>query len=960
MLRLTSDAAGGAMTRWISDASGGAGDAPSLGEPQFAFADYRLYPERRMLLRGGVEIPLRGREFDLLVVLLENAGKFIGNDALIAHVWPTSTVSESNLRVQIASLRRALGDNGPTGRLIVNVTGRGYSFASPIMHHDDAPGQAPLPPPPPPPVAPPLARAARLPASLTSLVGRDSTLARLQIHLSHRRLMSIVGPGGIGKTSLSIALADRCAALFADGVFFIDFATVKDGAELGATLAKGLNLRLEAVNYAEAASDWLSDREVLLIFDNCEHVISDAAELAEMILHAAADVRIICTSREPLRVQGEWVHRLAPLDAPPPSDTMTIEEAMAYSAIELFVERAQACSDSFTLSNEDAGHISEICRKLDGIPLAIELAAARVDKLAVASLAKVLPQRLQILGPGKRTARPHQQTLRATLDWSYVLLAPRERVMLARLSIFRNAFTLDAALAVARDEGMCEFELTDSLFELIGKSLVAVEPSDEGDYYRLLETTRIYARERLEEAGEAMTIARRHAQFCLSLANAARAQWASEEGGNWIAAYDRWMDDISAALDWAYSAEADAINLGIELAALSAPLAGRLARLQRFLGHVSIALERTRKLNPPNPDLELEVSYELSYLLQHIKGDSKELRQLCDHNEALSAKFATEQGRLNTLFYQFGLRFSAADWAAVDAVSKDSLAVAHRLHVGENVTTSLRMRAQAHHYLARHADAIADARRVIDPASVMPPTYHLYTRVNPRVSSRVVLARSLWLTGAPEEAQQVIYDCLALADKYGNNTLCQALGMGAVAIAIWSGDTAAAISYCKAIGEVSQACGLHYWAQWGGNIEALLADQPHRVDVARGGPLMLDDLSTYHPRIVDAATLERARGGLIPWCASEVMRAYATNRHADGLIARASYEQALHGALMLAREQGALGWELRIACDQAELALANDTRVRVAPMLEPLVGCYANPAATADLRRAAALLAKAG
>ncbi|WP_161956885.1 ATP-binding protein [Sphingosinithalassobacter portus] len=914
---------------------------------------------RRTLFKGQSEILLRGREFDLLVALLENAGAFIGNDALIALVWPTSTVSESNLRVQVASLRRALGDNGPAGRMIVNVTGRGYSFAIPVSR-GAMPAIAPDPNFPEaehPQVT--AVRAPSLPMRLTDLVGRDTALARLQVHLPHRRLMTVVGPGGIGKTSISIALAERCAEMFADGTFFIDLITAEHGSDLGATLAKGLGLRLENGDYGEAALDWLTDRNALLLFDNCEHVIEASAKFAETILQRAAGVHLLCTSREPLRVQDEWVHRLAPLDAPPPSGSLTTEEAMAYSAIELFVERASACKDSFALSDEDAAHVSEICRSLDGIPLAIELAAARVDKLNVRSLAELLPQRLQILGPGKRTAKPHQQTLRATLDWSYDLLAPRERTMLNRLSIFRNGFTLEGAMTIAGDDTIDELDLTDSLFELIGKSLVAVEVSEEGDFYRLLETTKVYGREKLEAMGDLPRVARLHAEYCLLLVRRSRGLWGTEEGVGWVAAYDRWMDDISAAVDWAYTADSGAIDLGIELAAMSAPLAARLSRLRRYLDHVSVALDRTRALDPPDPKLELRVAFELSYLLQHIDGDTEELRALSRRNSELFAKFRDVEDRINALFYDFGLRFSVTDWSGALEVADAYYALATESGAGDLATNGLRMRSQAFHYLGRHADAVASARPVIHPMAPMPSAYEINTRVDPRVSSRVVMARSMWLLGSPAEATEVIHDCLAQADKTGNNTLCQALAMGAVTVSAWSGDHATATRYCKAAIEVAEATGLDYWHSWGSRLMAILDGDVDAVAALGVESLMLDDFCTYDRRLVDSAMVDRVSRGNAAWCAPEVLRANAANLRERGLIDVAASERLLLEARAIAQAQDAAGWELRIACDLADLALERGDRRAVEPQLAPLLAKFRD-GSTADIARARMLLSASG
>ena len=942
----------------LNEQEGDRSGLPVPLEPCLSFSDCCLFPTRRQFFRANTEVQLRGREFDLLYALVENAGTFLSNDVLIARIWPTSTVSESNLRVQMASLRRALGDNGTAGRMIVNVTGRGYSFTLPVVCDNACPIDSEQVQPPNPafvPVAlPPSAMPNKnLPNRLSGLIGREPVLTKLLVHMPHRRLLTIVGPGGIGKTSLSMTLAERLENAYEDGVYFVDLATIPDASTIVSALTKAFNLRLTMAEPMDQILEWLSDRHVLVVLDNCEHVIERAAELVEEILRGAPRVHMLCTSREALRVDGEWIHRLAPLDSPPQSDSLMADEAIAYSAIELFVERAIACRDLFVMSDEDAAHVAKICRSLDGIPLAIELAAARVDRLNVRSLAALLPDRLELLGPGKRTAKPHQQTLRATLDWSYQLLDSRDRITLNRLSIFRNSFTLEAVFAVAGFGDMNEGEAADSLFELVGKSMVTVETVDGEDYYRLLETTRAYASEKLLKSGEHNDIAGRHALLCREILLKAKDDRHNTAQADWVRAYGRWMDDVRAALDWTYSGEGNVV-LGIELSALSSPLASRLALLREYLGRIEYASDQVRMLEPPNPFLELRVNAELAYLLQHTSGDTIELRRVYDRVTQLQLQTGDAKERFEAIHFDFGMLFSRTDWnKALEAATaaKITAAVPGEPYL---VASAERMRAQAFHYLARHREAVECGQAVLTAATGS-SLYMAFTRVDPRISARAVMARSLWLLGECDNAVEVVHDCLAFAEQFRNHPLCQGLAMGAVPVAAWSGDTVGMTRYANAIVEVAIESGMDYWIDWGHKLLLTATSRPDEVSRLVLEPLMADDLATYNRHLVTAEICARFEAGNSPWAAPEIFRGYTANLFEAGAISSAEAEARLHKALDLARSQEACYWELRIINDLAAMQLERQ-ETQALRMIERLLARLRGASDSADVKRAIALL----
>ena len=297
---------------------------------------------------------------------------------------------------------------------------------------------------------------------------------------------------------------------------------------------------------------WLRDKHALIVLDNCEHVVDAAAVVAEAILKAAPQVAILATSREPLRAEGEALFRLAPLGVPPSQAGITAREALRHSAVQLFHERARASGGEFMPTDADAPALCEICRKLDGLPLALELAAAQVDTFGLQGLAQGLNDRFALLIKGRRTAAGRQQTLHATLDWSHDLLPQIERTVLRRLAVFRGDFTMDAAAAVVSDEQISGFEVIASVATLAGKSLVAADINSDGAYYRLLETTRAYAHEKLVGSADATLLERRHAEYYLNLFQPAGSGPGFRPQAEWLADYGRQIDNVRTSLDWAF------------------------------------------------------------------------------------------------------------------------------------------------------------------------------------------------------------------------------------------------------------------------------------------------------------------------------------------------------------------------------------------------------------------------
>ena len=423
----------------------------------------------------------------------------------------------------------------------------------------------------------------------TRLIGRANAVRRIAALIGRHRLLTIVGPGGIGKTSVALAAAETLINTYEHGVWLIDLALLADPRLVPGALATVLGFDIRSDDPISDLVAALRDRRLLLVLDNCGHLIEAAAGLAVSILKGTAGVHILATSRAPLRVEAEHVQRLPPLSSGSPSDRFGAAEALAFPAIELFVERTAERLGEFELTDPDAPIVAEICRKLDGIPLAIELAAARVETFGVRGLATHLDDRFRLLTSGRRSGPPRHRTLSAALDWSYESLSENERVLLRRLAIFDGGFTLDDAAELAADAAIPKGELINLIAELIDKSLVVVEQTASEPRLRLLDTTRAYALQKLADAGECEPLAHRHAEYYRNLFEHAEGEAAARPADEWLADYAREIDNLRAALDWAFSPGGDA-SIGVALSAAAVPLWMHLSLLEECRGRVEQAL----------------------------------------------------------------------------------------------------------------------------------------------------------------------------------------------------------------------------------------------------------------------------------------------------------------------------------------------------------------------------------
>ena len=930
------------------------GDPQAAKESVLAFGAFRFFPARRLLREGDRPIRLGSRALHILSALVECAGELVGKKELIACVWPNTKVEEATLRVHVAALRKVLGDG-----YVQTVTGQGYRFVAPVTRlYEDVSAPAKQ-----------IAvgkRRSHLPVPITRMIGRSDVLGPLATRLSQQRCVTITGPGGIGKTTVALAAADALSASYLDGCCFVDLASINDARLVPSILGSALGLEMLSDNPIPVLNAFLRDKQVLVVLDNCEHVISAAAALAETLLRGAPGVHILATSREPLRCEGEWVHRLSPLETPPPCATLTVTEALTFSAIQLFAERASASCDSFELCDADAPIVADLCRRLDGIPLAIELAAARVDLFGVWKLAAQIGDHLTLLTAGRRTAAPRHQTLRATLDWSYGLLSDAEQNIFRRLAIFPGAFDLASACAIVADGNTSTTDLLDAISSLVAKSLIAIDVAGEQPVFWLLDTTRAYALEKLDLFHESAEMRRRHAELCCTFCEGEIIR--VENCPDWLMIYGRKIEDVRAALNWCFSSDGD-VSLGVKLAAASAPLWFRLSVVEEYRVRLEWALRALKAAPTPNAELEMTLNQALAPAVMIVKGPTSDtmaaLHSVLDKanllgDTALRWRALADLSRAYVIVgdYPAALDFAEKAFLACPDFNDDA------------AVRSDRLLAMTHHFagnqtLARHHVERALTR--LTPIGTTPSLSNDSYQLDHLAVIQATLGHILWFQGRPNQAVHTAHRCVEHALSVDHAlSLCFALCF-ACRVLLWAGDIPEAERLIAMLLEHASRHSLAKSHFFGRCYAAAVAFQRDDTAIADCHQLLHDPLcrpvhleifSTLSTRLISAKAFERAETGRAGWCAAEILRAQgeAILAHGSSSATRAA-ETLFRRSLGMARQQEALSWELRAAMSLARLC-RDQGRIREAHnLLSPVYARFTEGFGTTDLMAAETLLA---
>jgi predicted ATPase/DNA-binding winged helix-turn-helix (wHTH) protein len=934
-----------------------------------SFGPFSLHTAERQLKKADEPIPLGGREFDILIALLERPGEVVTHQELISTVWPDVTVVDANLRVHIAALRKALGDGRDGARYVSSVAGRGYCLVAPVTRSNarqtaQVAGIAAT------------ERVQKLPPRPARMVGRDDTVRSLAEQLQMRRFVSIVGPGGVGKTTVAISVAHALVDGFHDAVFFVDLAALTDPQLVPTAVASALGLMVQTHDPLASLLAFIGDKEVLLVLDNCEHVIGVAAALAERVVSDAPQAHILATSREALRVEGEHVHLLYSLDCPPEDAGLTATEALRYPAAQLFMERAAASGYRAALSDIEAPIVARICRRLDGMALAIELAASRAGSLGIRGTAELLDNRFSLLWHGRRTALPRHQTLNAMLDWSYKQLSEREKAVLCQMSVFVGDFTLQAAGSVGSETETDKADVIDAVASLVTKSLISTTVVNESTYYRLLDTTRAYAAAKLAERDEADRIARRHAIFYSRfLEHDEIIQSVFDQHD--LSAYAAHIGNVRAALGWALSERGD-VAVGIELATWAAPLFVGLSLLEESRGWCERALAALDDAGRGTRQ-EMILQEALAQSSMFTRGHTDRTRAEFERGLVLAEAF---QDRARQLRLLAGLNLfltRRGDIRGALPVAEQGGTIAQAAKRPSGTVWAEWWEGIAHHYLGDQAAAQLHLERGMALAVELGAVNANFFGFDQRVSALVGLARTLWLRGFADQALRISQKAIDEAASRGYPVpVCISL-LFASMLSLWTGDLPAASDLIEQLivhaGRYSLAPHRALGVALKGEL-AIARDEPEAgLELLRGalGTLHAQQFNLLITDFIGASAeglhktgrfeealfaingaIARATNSGVEFDLPELLRIKS-----QILAARHDRESAmscLTEALTVARAQSALAWELRSTMALARLLCEDGQRDQARHSLALVYDRFTEGFETADLRMARAQL----
>lgn len=892
---------------------------------------------------------------DILTVLVERAGAVVTKGELLARVWPDMVIDEANLKVNVGALRRVLGDGS---RYIATVPSRGYRFVVPVeVLESDAID-----------VEPALAATPRadLPASTEHIFGRAEAIAGVRRALAVSRLVTIVGDGGVGKTVVAIAAARASAEERGDGAAFVDLTKILDAQFVPVAIASALGLVAAGADPLASLVHALKQRRTIVVFDNCEHLLPAVAHAIDRLVQSTIELRILATSREPLQIRGENLQRLDGLSCDSGG------EACASPAFALFAARASERA-RYDLTDADAQAVVEICRRLDGNPLAIELAATQTAAFLPARILALLHDRFALLRFGPHEAPPRQQTLLATLDWSFSLLAPHEATLLHAMSVFAGVFQSDAAAAVANRP---VDEVAAMLSPLAAKSLLVTE----GAGYRFLETTRAYCVERLRLSGKDRTVRRHHAEHVCALLERAASEWAHLPAREWGARYGGVLDDLRAALGWA-GREPEERSLLIRLSLAGSLLWNHFSLTEECRRYVARAVAELAAAGLAGTAVEMRLQTSLAGAIMFTEGPTLAAREAAEGALAIAVRIGDTSHRLLNLRLLAG--YETFTGRHVDAMRRletflsiasvedpsasldgETMLALGELYVGRLESAAQRLEPRFR-YDARDDEGTGFAR--------------FQFALNGEFG--IVLGKAKWLLGFPDTAA-LIADAIvvqALQTEH-SASLGNALAVTACLVALWRGSHEDLTRYLDLLDDRLARHGIATWrpvatyyrgalrcAQDHTSLEGVdlleravaeLDAANHRVRVPHYLGTLADAL-TKCGRLARAATtleaaLQRAHTQNEQWCIPELLRIRAGLLHAQGHFDEA--EALLVRSMAEARTIGALSWRLRAANDLATLWRSRSRQHDARRMLSPIYREFSEGLATRDLTVAAGLL----
>jgi predicted ATPase/DNA-binding winged helix-turn-helix (wHTH) protein len=944
----------------------------------YAHGEWEIDCARREVRARGTAVPLGSRAFEIVELLVRSGGDLVTKDDLMARVWSRVVVEENTLHFHISAIRKALGrDRG----MLKTVSGRGYRLLgnwTVRLANTSTTAEAPERT-----AAPNRPFRTNVPIAASALIGREAAVQDLRDLLSAYRVVTLTGPGGIGKTVLAAEVARRLFPTLESNVLFVELVSLSDPGLVPSAVVSVLGLQLGGDEISpESVARAIGSQKILLVLDNCEHVVNEAARLAETVIRLCPRASILTTSREALRIEGEFVYHVPPLDVP----SQQQEEAgdvLEHSAVQLFIARTKSLGSGGPPQGEDLPAVAAVCRRLDGIPLAIEFAAARAATLGVRQVAGRLGDRFAFLTGGKRTALPRHQTLRATLDWSHDLLPEAERCLLRRLAIFPAGFTLDAAAAVmgeGRDAGAA---VAEGISNLVAKSLVTIDGSAPGGRWRLLETIRAYALEKLADSGEREQMSRRHAEFFRDLLTPQVPGTPSALVTEDMPRCVREIDNVRAALDWSYAPAGDA--------AIGAALTSTFLPVWLHLGLLVECRERADRAlagHGLNAQLRMQLCMGLGLAGIFTMGSVKRIRAVVATALDLAEGLDDVDAQMWAIWSLWVTHIYSGENRVALSLQERLARVITRISDPFGQLMVDRIRAYTLHYGGDQREARRLLERVIENCSEPRDRRNtFFLQLDQRVLARAMLARALAISGHPDQALDEARASLVEAQVTGYEfSVCESLRLGLCSVTLLTGDLKAAESAVATLVDVATSSNGPFWRLSGRCLEGKLLIKQGKF--SEGSALLRAQLDAaekvewaiWHPELLGALAEGLAGQGRLAEAMVTVDQALAkADRDGErsfvpelfrikggfllqdtGGRSEAAAEHCFAKALDVAREQGALFWELRAACDLARLRIAQDRPQEARGILAPVYHRFTEGFETVDLKTAKQLLSTLG
>ena len=935
----------------------------------YRFGPFTLAVNERLLSRNGTPTDLGGRALDILIALVSAPNEIISKKDLMLQVWPDAVVEEGSLRFHMTGLRKALGDGEDGARYITTVPGRGYCFDAPISRTSVDRGSASA--------SIDLFPHANLPPLLGRMVGRDVDVLKLAAQLTDSRLVTIVGHGGVGKTTLAIAAAHHVADQFDGHVLFVDFGAIGDARLAATTVATLLGLSIQADDATPELVRFLKDKHILLVLDTCEHLVEAIATTVMSILNSAPQVHILATSRETLRIEGERVYRLDALACPPDVPEISVAALQDFPATQLFVERAVAGGAQLDVNGAQAAIVCEICRKLDGVALAIELAARRVETYGLEQTAALLDQQLTLLWQGLRSAPPRQQTLQATLDWSYGLLSDLERTVLRRLAVFVGNFPLDAALEVVASETLGRASVFAAIDSLVEKSMVAARPLGAMMRYRLLDTTRAYVLDRGKDDDERTDLSSRHAAYCRVWFEQNGSEWSSLSTATERAPHFNAINNVRSALEWCFGETGDA-SMGVGLVAAVAPVfraMGLLPECHRWTERALQSIDETTRGG--NEEMQLQASFGVSLMFTQGHNDMSAAALNRSLEIAQARGDYLNAARLLGPLYFFHLR--SGEFRRCLQYAERCFEIAGSL--GDPAATALSHTLLGLSYclVGRLGEARTTLAPVLEPGR-SPASKQIHYGFDHYTWAGIGWSTTLWLQGYRDQARAVIRQAFKDAETI-RHPVSFAISLSSIATLLWIGDLDLAEEHLVPFITRAETLSFGPYLPMGHAFRAEIAIR--RGDVEVGAAALQRQLENLHVarfelftirfqfvliagfvsigRYTDAWSLAEETAQLIEdkgyfSYLPELLRLRGSILLAAPELSNMVGETYLTQSLQMSRDQGAGSWEVRAATDLARLWAGQGRSTEATELLRPIFERLTEGRDTPDLKAAAEAL----